>query len=508
MDPNDTHLPPDELEDWSVVDSMEQFQPAGWQADAYALSKHDESGLRDEEKIGNEADAAENSKDPAAHYLREMGTVPLLGREAELKLAQRIEEGEAQIAVDALSSLLAVRYVLDLGKKVTAGLVNMRDIVTAPSRPAGNPMLEEKYFKARFRARVKKLHSLARQHEHTTTLLDRPLSAIQRGKLDRSRIRQRQKIAVLLNRLQLNRAQIAAIVDNHRRTYEKLQQLEHEIQRNPKKGTIQDIEKEMGMPVPVIRHLVLNMINKQAQVALAKNQFIEANLRLVVAIAKKYCGRGLQLLDLVQEGNLGLMRAVDKFNHRLGFRFSTYASWWIRQALSRALSDQSRTIRIPVHMVELTNKFNVAVRGLTKDLGRRPNLQEIAAAMALPVNRVEMVFHLVKEPMSLATPVGNDGENYLADLIANDRSPDPENTAMDVDFQEQMQRILSTLSPREEKIVRMRFGIGEKAEFTLEETGKVFGVTRERIRQIEASALRKLRSRTVRLRNYHKETPD
>jgi RNA polymerase primary sigma factor len=212
-----------------------------------------------------------------------------------------------------------------------------------------------------------------------------------------------------------------------------------------------------------------------------------------VVIAKHYCGRGLQFLDLIQEGNLGLMRAVDKFNHRLGFRFSTYASWWIRQAVTRALADHSRTIRIPVHMVELARKFTVAERGLVRTLGHQPTAEEIAAAMALPPKAVETIRDLVKEPFSLEAPSSEDGETCLGDLIMDRRAPNPEATAISVDFQRATQRILTTLSPREEKIIRMRFGIGEKAEYTLEETGKVFGLTRERIRQLEESALKKLR---------------
>ena len=247
------------------------------------------------------------------------------------------------------------------------------------------------------------------------------------------------------------------------------------------------------MPAVQIQRLVAGTSDKQAEVALAKKRFIEANLRLVVTIAKHYCGRGLQFQDLIQEGNLGLMRAVDKFNHRLGFRFSTYASWWIRQSVTRALADQSRTIRIPVHMVELARNFSVAEHALLKNLGRMPTVKEIAAMLALPLKAVEAVHRLVKEPVSLEAPTGTDGETCIGDLLMDDRSPDPEAAAVSLNVQSETRKILTTLSPREEKIIRMRFGIGERAEYTLEETGKVFGLTRERIRQLEAAALKKLR---------------
>lgn len=487
-----------------------KFSPQGPDWDSpdldFTRASHDEDfTVQAESEVDIEDDATAKSKDPAFRYFQDLRSVPLLGREAELNLAQSIQEWETEITADALSSLLPLRYVLDLGRKVAAGFVKVRDAVNAPPVPAANSTLEERNLKVKFRARVKRLEHLARSHERMRALLGHSMSPIKRRRLDKSRIRQRQKIALSLKRLQLNRTQIEVIVSSHKQLYERLQEAELQIQHKAKKGAVQAIEQEMGMPAPEIRRLVLSLAEKQSQVASAKQHFIAANLRLVVLIAKKYVGRGLQFLDLVQEGNLGLMRAVDKFDHRLGFRFSTYATWWIRQAVMRALADQSRTIRIPVHMVDLMNKFNREVRELEKKLGRIPTLEEIAGEMAIPMERVEAILHLVREPASLETPLA-DGENCIGELIRDDNSPDPEFTVINLDFERDMQRTLRALSPREEKIIRMRFGIGEKTEYTLEETGKLFGITRERIRQIEAIALTKLRSRSAALQIHRSGT--
>ena len=433
------------------------------------------------------------SADSVFSYLSAIGPIGVLCREEERELAKSIAEGEAQIAAEALSSLVALHRVLDVGKKVASGLVDARDIIDEPRQASGNPANDGKVTQIRFRRELAKLKYLARRYERTTGQLDHRMSAIKRKKLDRNLMRQRQKIALSLQRLELNRSQIAEIVDSHKRIYDNLQKVEQETSGRAKQRALHTIEAQMGIPAAEIRRLVASTSDKQADVALAKKRFIEANLRLVVVIAKHYCGRGLQFLDLIQEGNIGLMRAVEKFDHRLGFRFSTYASWCIRQAVTRALADQSRTIRIPVHMVEMARKFTAAEHSLVRNLGHPPTLEEIATETALPLKAVGAVRQLVKEPVSLEAPMGEDGETSLADLIADHHAPDPEATAISLDFQRETQRILTTLSPREEKIIRMRFGIGEKAEYTLEETGKVFGVTRERIRQLEEMALKKLR---------------
>jgi RNA polymerase primary sigma factor len=441
------------------------------------------------------------SADPIARYLRDIRSVPLLSRGEEIKLAQQIEEGENAIVEEALSSLVALRYALELGKTVTAGKLNMRDVVKLRVESSGEHFIDEKILNTRFRAGIRKLQTLATRCQPGTLQSEKsPRPACRRG-FDAKLNRRNQKIAELIKALDLNPQQTESIIDRHREIYEQASRLKDDSKaQSRQRKEIRVVERTIGMPLAELRRKIDVIVDSKAQVAAAKHDFIQANLRLVAAVAKKYCGHGLSYLDLIQEGNIGLMRAVDKFDYRLGFRFATYATWWIRQAVTRSLADYAHTIRIPVHMVELTNKLTHTMDAYGRQLGRKPTAAEIAAHMAIPEAKVQTVLGLVKEPISLDTPLGEDGDTCLADMLTDDHAEDPEAVLMDARFKEAMQKILATLSPREEKIICMRFGIRQKSNYTLEETGKVFGITRERIRQIEAIALKKLRRHDPALR--------
>jgi RNA polymerase primary sigma factor len=439
-------------------------------------------------------ESAAPKNDIAARYLAEMRSIRLLSREEETALAQRIADGEHRIVEEAFGSLLALQWALDLGKRIAAGEMQMRDIITLPVKVPGEHVSDERELKKHFRHGLRKLTKLAARLQHAPAFAEESSSA--QTDLSDKLARQKSKIARIIQSLQLNQQYVERIITEHSRIQDRANILEAKLKGDPRqRKEIASLEKSIGMSLRELEQKVTAISETKAKVLAAKHDFVQANLRLVATIARNYCGRGLSYSDLIQEGNIGLMRAVDKFNYKLGFRFSTYASWWIRQAISRSLADCSHTIRIPVHMIELTNQVNHTIARLGRKLGRKPNEQEIATGMAIPVARVRTILSLVKEPISLETPFGELGDCCLGDMIGDKDTPDVTSLLMQIRCRDEIDRILKHLGPREKRIICMRFGIRETTEHTLEETGNVFGVTRERIRQIEAATLRKLRRR-------------
>jgi len=505
-------------------------------ASSIAMDDEEESLDEDELDLDLSAGQLDKSNDPVRLYLREMGIVPLLTREGEVTIAQRIERGQIKTQKAISRSPIAVERLIQIGEDLQAGRMSIRETV-AFSEQAEISLEEDKAeeylrwtlegiegIKQRYKEALKLWHQLLKEQEKVRVQKlkkSRRLSSLKR-KTARARLEIAQEIKNLNlteNARQILIAAIRKVDAEIRKQEEAIRKLEKKVERktNPAekrplrakireaRTVIEELEERYHLPAVEIKRSFQTITVGERQTNQAKRELVEANLRLVVSIAKKYTNRGLQFLDLIQEGNIGLMKAVDKFEWRRGYKFSTYATWWIRQAITRAIADQARTIRIPVHMIETINKLIRTSRLLVQELGREPTSEEIAKRMDIPVSKVRKVLKIAQEPISLETPIGEEEDSHLGDFIEDKSILNPAESVTFSNLREITDEVLATLTPREEKVIKMRFGLGNTgSEHTLEEVGQHFAVTRERIRQIEAKALRKLRhpSRSRRLKAF------